>query len=467
MIIVFAMIVRLDHHGVTSFVRCLRLCPNMYLGLLNFLKAKSWKLSELMQQWQLFIISKVNPFMINGYLLLVLDGIKISKEGIKMPGNKVLHQSSDNSGKGSRIFGHHFGIIGILAGTLGGMFCIPIMAEVQEGVEDIHRFQGKKPPTVEGKEKTSIITLGLRQAQKAALNLKKASMLVLDAYYAAGITFIMARECCNENGERLLHVITRGKKSFVAYYDPLIPADEKSGSDVSLEYGEKVKIAKLFDLKKDEFKHVEIYLYGKKQNISYYCVDLIWKPAKEKIRFVLVNSKENNFFLMCSNLDWEPIDIIKAYSYRFKIEVSFKYLKNLLGAFKYHFWCMKMPKLSKKKNTSLSYIKDLELQKSIAEKMESIERFVNIGCIALGMLQILALNYSERIWKNYGGWLRTVRRDIPTEEVVLSVIRDEYYHDFADNFSHTAIYQIITEKRRSKKYLYDDEMDDDIMDEAV
>jgi len=58
----------------------------------------------------------------------------------------------------------------------------------------------------------------------------------------------------------------------------------------------------------------------------------------------------NEFILLCSNLDWAPEDMIRAYSFRFKIEVSFKALKHLVGSFCYHFWCQKMPRLSKKKN---------------------------------------------------------------------------------------------------------------------
>ena len=126
-------------------------------------------------------------------------------------------------------------------------------------------------------------------------------------------------------------------------------------------------------------------LYGKKTSISYYCLDLIWKPLKDKVRFVLVRMNGENFILLCSNLDWTPEEIIQAYSFRFKIEVSFKELKHLLGTFCYHFWCKSMPRLSKKKDIDLNQIIDPKVQTKIAQKLESIERFVNLGCIALGI----------------------------------------------------------------------------------
>jgi hypothetical protein len=40
----------------------------------------------------------------------------VSKEAQKMPGVKKLHQESENSGKPPYIYGHHHGVLGILAG---------------------------------------------------------------------------------------------------------------------------------------------------------------------------------------------------------------------------------------------------------------------------------------------------------------------------------------------------------------
>lgn len=447
----FGMLVRLDHHGVTAFVRWLKLEPKWYNALLHFFQSSAWNLPELMRHWQRFIPGQLPLFQFNGAAIMILDGIKLTKEGLKMPGNKKLHQSSENAGKAPYTFGHHFGILGFLAGNLNHHFCIPVKAEVQEGVQEIHKFQGKKMPQVNGKKKCSIITLGLRQAQEAALNLKRPCMLVLDAYYAVGNTFIMARECVNEQGQCLLHVLTRGKKNAVAYESP-VPKNGGQGRPPF--YGKKVRLADLFKQKEQQFVSTELRLYGKKTKVSYYCLDLIWKPIKDQLRFVLVKMNGEEFILLCSHLDWAPQDIIQAYSFRFKIEVSFKELKHLLGAFCYHFWCKNMPRLSKKKNVDLSQITDPKVQKKVAQKLEAIERFVNLGCIALGMLQILAMKQPRRVWKKYGGWLRTVRGDIPSVEVVLSVIRDEYFFNFG-TFGKTILYRIIAEKQREEQYLYD------------
>jgi hypothetical protein len=447
----FGMMVRLDHHGITAFVRWLKLDPKWYNGLLHFFQASSWDLSSLMRCWQRFIPGQLPLLQLNGAAMMVLDGIKLTKEGLKMPGNKKLHQSSENAGKAPHTFGHHFGILGFLVGSLQHHYCLPVTAQVQEGVQAIRRFGGKKAPLVQGKEKSSVITLGLRQAQEAALNLGRPCMLVLDAYYASKYTFIMARECLNDQGQRLLHVVTKAKKNIVAY-EPAAPKKVKSKGKKPI-YGKKIKLSDLFKHHEALFVPSVMRLYGKKTHLSYHCLDLIWKPAKERIRFVLVRIKDKEIILLCSNLDWEAEDIIKAYSFRFKIEVSFKELKHLLGTFCYHFWCKKMPKLSKKKDLDLNSITDRKLQKKIVQKLEATERFVSLGCIAFGMLQILAIKHPRLVWKKYGGWLRTIRNEVPSAEVVLSTIRDEYFFKF-DAFEKTVLYRIITEKQREEQYLY-------------
>ena len=115
-IVIVGLIVRLDHYGVSSFVRWLCIKPSLYTALLSFFRASSWKLKDIMQRWWRIVLSGCPLIHIDGRLLLAGDGIKISKEAEKMPAVKRLHQESDNSGKSPYIYGHHWGVIGILAG---------------------------------------------------------------------------------------------------------------------------------------------------------------------------------------------------------------------------------------------------------------------------------------------------------------------------------------------------------------
>ncbi len=117
-IVIFGFIVRLDHHGVSSFVRWMCIDPYLYTSMLSFFRASSWKLKDIMKCWWQIVLSHCPLVTIDDRLLLAGDGIKISKEAQKMPGVKKLHQESDNSGKSPYIYGHHHGVIGILAGWI-------------------------------------------------------------------------------------------------------------------------------------------------------------------------------------------------------------------------------------------------------------------------------------------------------------------------------------------------------------
>ena len=79
------------------------------------------------------------------------------------------------------------------------------------------------------------------------------------------------------------------------------------------------------------FEATTLEIYGKCKEVSYLCLDLIWKPIGEKVRFVMVRDGSGKLILMCSDLTLSAPDIIRAYSYRFKIEVNFKVLETHNG----------------------------------------------------------------------------------------------------------------------------------------
>jgi hypothetical protein len=115
-IVIMGFILRIDHYGTSSFIRWLAIRPSLYTAMLSFFRAQSWKLDSIMRRWWQIVLERCIPIEIDGRLVLVGDGIKVSKEAEKMPGVKRLHQESDNSGKAQYIYGHHWGVIGTLAG---------------------------------------------------------------------------------------------------------------------------------------------------------------------------------------------------------------------------------------------------------------------------------------------------------------------------------------------------------------
>ena len=115
-VVVFGFLVRIDQCGVSSFIRWLGIAPSLYTALLSFFRAQSWRLGVIMSRWWQIVLERCPLPSIDGRLLLAGDGIKIAKQAEKMPGVKRLHQESDNSAKSTYIYGHHWGVIGVLAG---------------------------------------------------------------------------------------------------------------------------------------------------------------------------------------------------------------------------------------------------------------------------------------------------------------------------------------------------------------
>ena len=125
-IVVFGLIVRIDLCGASSFVRWLGIKPTLYTAMLSFFRASSWQLQDILQCWWRIVLDRCQLPKIDDRFLLAGDGIKISKEAEKMPAVKRLHQESDNSGKAPYIYGHHWGVIGVLAGRVKkNLLCSP------------------------------------------------------------------------------------------------------------------------------------------------------------------------------------------------------------------------------------------------------------------------------------------------------------------------------------------------------
>lgn len=70
-------------------------------------------------------------------------------------------------------------------------------------------------------------------------------------------------------------------------------------------------------------------------------VRLLLRPLEGLVKFVIVlhpNRGKGSVFLMTTDLDLSPLDVIMAYGLRFKIEVSFKSAVHSIDSFAYHFW---------------------------------------------------------------------------------------------------------------------------------
>jgi hypothetical protein len=203
---------------------------------------------------------------------------------------------------------------------------------------------------------------------------------------------------------------------------------KKRGRGRPRKYGNKVTFRDVFKDMLDDFKTATLTLYAKEETVKYLCMDLMWRSIGRKLRFVLVKSNEKCMILACSNLCMDPKEIIVAYSYRFKIEVSFKMLKHVIGGFCYHFWTTAMPKLSRyRTHNDLSKVVRERDKEKILSAMKAIEVYSFLSCVAMGILTIISLSLSHLVWARFFGWLRTRSSETPSVETVRCALQQELW----------------------------------------
>ncbi len=92
---------------------------------------------------------------------------------------------------------------------------------------------------------------------------------------------------------------------------------------------------------------------------------------------------------------------------------------SLIGAFQYRFWTRKMPRHPRKPKRNKDLIKPYSAAlPKIKNCWEAYERFVMMGAISLGLLQIIALKFNNAIWRHFDVYLRTQFRNLPSERTV-------------------------------------------------
>ena len=92
--------------------------------------------------------------------------------------------------------------------------------------------------------------------------------------------------------------------------------------------------------------------------------------------------------LASTSLALDPLSLIRLYSYRFRIECTFRELKQQVGTFCYHFWSKHMPKLSyyqkKKEPSPLERVENEKSRRKVWEAVRAIELHMTLSCIAMG-----------------------------------------------------------------------------------
>ena len=269
------------------------------------------------------------------------------------------------------------------------------------------------------------------------------SLLLLDRYFLT-VPALERLQSLNRSGDIRMEIVTKAKKSAVAYEKP---GPRKPGRGRPPKKGAAVHLKEAFLSHKEKFQEAEIELYGKKESIRYLCLDLLWgQKLYQELRFVLVEMNGIQSILVSTSLELEPLSIIRLYSYRFRIECTFRELKQQIGAFCYHFWSKHMPKLSyyqkKEEPGPLEKVVEEKERSNILKTVRAIEVHMVLSCVAMGILQSLSILMPEEISPDRLRYQRTPSKGRVSEATLMAYLR-KYFFLFMEEHPELQITQII------------------------
>jgi len=339
-----------------------------------------------------------------------------------MPGVKLLHQESDSNTKPEYIMGHSCQAVCVLAGCLASVVAIPLAARIHEGIV----FSNRDRRTTLDKMVALIFELGIRGK----------FFLLADAYYASRkvILPLLNREC---------HLISRVKSNAVAYHPA--PPTGKAGPGRKRVYGKKMKLSGMFD-DPGGMTEAASPIYGEKGvSIRYRSAKMLWRPVGVMVLFVaVIHPTRGRCLLVCTDVGMSPVEIIRLYGLRFKIEVSFKQSVHTVGAYLYHFWMTTMAPLRRGGGNQHMHRRSEEYRKAVRRKIDAYERFMQVGLVAQGIMSAISTTVPLTVWNSFGSWLRTIRPGIcPSERVVATAMKNTFPEFLADRNSPSILTQFI------------------------
>jgi len=406
-------------------IRSLDLKPR-YDSAIRIFRSSAWNLKEAEDAWAKFVAESAPLVKVLGMAVKVTDGVKQSKEGVRIPAVKRMHQESGDSSKPEYINGHLYGAVGVLAEAKNKTYCIPLACEIQDGEREIMNWRYGSSGVRQGSHIRETIVLSYYAGAELG-----DSILLADRYF---FTVPALEELgwlnsgCGDG--RRMYMISMMKSNAVAYEKA--PARTPGAKGRPRVKGNAKKLHSLFNERAADFVTGVANIYGKKQKVQYLCLDLLWgKGIYKTVRFVLTILDGVRAVLACTDTGIEPLQIIELYSMRFAIEGTFRSMKQEVGSFTNRFWTPQMPKLDRYSKSGApdraTKVTSEYARGKVLEAFDANERYAFCGVMAIGLLQMLSLKFADEGILENARYQRTPTRTMPSEAVVADVLRKSIF----------------------------------------
>ena len=92
----------------------------------------------------------------------------------------------------------------------------------------------------------------------------------------------------------------------------------------------------------------------------------------------------------------------------------------VLGAYAYHFWMSNMTPIRRGSGDQYLHRKSRKYRADIQRKITAYQVYLQLACIAQGLLLYLALNHAATAWNRFRSWLRTMNPQLPPSELIVA-----------------------------------------------
>jgi hypothetical protein len=106
-----------------------------------------------------------------------------------------------------------------------------------------------------------------------------------------------------------------------------------------------------------------------------------------------------------------------------------------------------MIRLSRKSGNQRLHHKSEDYRNKVKRKINAYHAHIMAGIVAQGMLQYLSLAHTDKVWKSFGSWIRTIRSGVlPSEQVVAIAMRNVMPEFLAVSDNEQILAQFIRER---------------------